>query len=163
MKANLSLTLLCLVALLFTQCNGNKLAKENEAIAQSFIEAWNSHDAEKLISLFSDEFQYNEVASGRSFTNNEALTSYFERTIAGIPDTKFEVISIFANDNYAAVEWIWKGTNSVGWDYMGIPATGKTIELPGVSVMEIVNGKIIRNSDYWDWNSFMQSIGVAPQ
>ena len=43
---------------------------------------------------------------------------------------------------------------------MGIPATGKYFELPGVSVMEIENHKIKRNNDYWDWNTFMRLIGA---
>ena len=43
---------------------------------------------------------------------------------------------------------------------MGIPATGKYFELPGVSVMEIENGKITQNIDFWDWNSFMRLIGA---
>lgn len=43
---------------------------------------------------------------------------------------------------------------------MGIPATGKYFELPGVSVMEIENKKIKRNNDYWEWNTFIRMIGA---
>lgn len=138
-------------------------AKENETIARNFIEAWNSHDIDSLNSLFADEFIYLEVASGRSFSTKEGLSNYGNLTIKGIPDSKFEVVSVMANEQFAAVEWIWKGTNSVGWDFMGIPATNKYFELPGVSVIEIKNQKIIRNSDYWDWNSFMRLIGANPK
>ena len=54
------------------------------------------------------------------------------------------------------VEWLWKGTNSVGWETRGIPATGKYFEINGESVMRIENDLLIqRNSDYANWNSFL--------
>jgi len=56
------------------------------------------------------------------------------------------------------VEWIWKGTNPVGWATMGIPATGKYFEIKGESEMKIENDLIRKNSDYWDWNPFMTEI-----
>jgi ketosteroid isomerase-like protein len=43
---------------------------------------------------------------------------------------------------------------------MNIPATGKSMKLKGISVMDIENGKIKSNRDYWDWNSFLKGIGV---
>ena len=51
------------------------------------------------------------------------------------------------------VEWLWKGTNSVGWETRGIPATGKYFEIKGESEMKIENDLIRKNSDYWDWRT----------
>ncbi len=36
----------------------------------------------------------------------------------------------------------------------------KYFELRGLSIMVIENGLITRNSDYWDWNSFLIGIGA---
>ena len=162
MKLNTVLFTIGLSGLLLLSCDEKKVIQQNERIANSFIKAWDSHDATELKNLFAEELFYTEVASGRIYSNKDALASYYTSTISGVPDSKFEVVSVIANEKYAAVEWIWKGTNSVGWDFMGIPATGKYFELPGVSVMEIENQKIKRNSDYWDWNTFMKLIGVLP-
>ncbi|RIJ48387.1 hypothetical protein D1614_11735 [Maribellus luteus] len=140
----------------------NATVTQNESIARSFIEAWDIHDADLLTSLFAEEFTYTEVTTGRIYNDKDALAMYLNATIAGIPDTRFEVVSIVANERFAVVEWIWKGTNTVGWPAMGIPPTGKYFELPGISVMEIENGQIIWNKDYWDWNTFLQLIGVIP-
>ena len=160
MKLNLALSVLFILATSFTNCSEKNSVHKNESIAKSFIEAWNSHDANRLNSLFADEFIYIEVNSGRSYSDTDAFSAYANGTFAGIPDSKFEIVSIMANEQFAAVEWIWKGTNTVGWDFMGIPATDKYFELPGVSVMKIENQKIVRTSDYWDENSFMQLIGA---
>ncbi len=160
MKLNLALSVLFILAIPFTNCSEKNSVYKNESIAKSFIEAWNSHDANRINSLLADEFMYIEVCSGRSYSDTSTFSAYVNGTLAGIPDSEFEIVSVIANEQFAAVEWIWKGTNSVGWEYMGIPATNKYFELPGVSVMKIENQKIVRNCDYWDWNSFMQLIGT---
>ena len=118
----------------------------------------NSHDVNKFTSLFAEQCLYEEIASGRSYTNRDKISVYIGSTISGIPDTKFETVNILAYDSIAVVEWIWKGTNSVGWTDIGIPATNKYFELRGISIMLIENGLIKRNSDYWDWNSFISRI-----
>lgn len=162
MKTTLFTASICII-LLYGSCaqdDNKKIIQKNEAIAISFIESLNSHNADKLALLFAEQCFYKEVASGRSYSNRQSIAAYIGSTIAGIPDLKFAVVNILANDSLAVVEWIWKGTNSVGWADMGIPATNKYFELMGISIMEIENGLIKRNSDYWDWNSFIKGIGA---
>jgi steroid delta-isomerase-like uncharacterized protein len=162
MKTKLFFITTCII-LLCTFCGGqtnNSHIQKNETIAKSFIETLNSHDVNKFTSLFAENTIYEEVASGRSYKTREKIAIYIGSTISGIPDTKFETVNILANDSLAVVEWIWKGTNSVGWADMGLPATNKYFELRGISIMVIENGLITRNSDYWDWNTFLIGIGA---
>jgi len=140
--------------------NQKSLIQRNKAVANLFIEYLNLHDVEKFTSLFAENSIYEEVASGRNYKTPEKIAIYIGSTISGIPDTKFETINILANDSLAVVEWIWKGTNSVGWTEMGLPATNKYFELRGLSIMVIKNGLITRNSDYWDWSTFLIGIGA---
>ena len=144
---------------LIFKCTENKIDK-NEVIARDFIEACSAHDVEKAISLFAETCLYEEVARGMKFTNRKEIAGYLNGTISGIPDTEFEIVTIISNYTSAMVEWIWKGTNTVGWSSLGIPATNKYFELKGTSVMKIENSLIKRNSEYWDWNSFLKGIGI---
>jgi steroid delta-isomerase-like uncharacterized protein len=144
------------IFLLFN-CTDNKV-KENEVIARDFIEACSTHDIDKAISLFAENCLYEEVARGRKFTNREEIAGYLNGTISGIPDTQFDIVTIIANDSSAMVEWIWKGTNTVGWT--NIPATDKYFELRGISVLSIENNLIKKNIEYWDWNSFLKGLGI---
>jgi len=157
---SISITFLTTLFIFFSCTDSPKKVQENELIARSFIEAWSKHDSEKLTSLFDEECHYEEVPTGRNFTYKKDIAEYMNNTLSGMPDSEFVVESIIASENTAMVEWIWKGTNSVGWDYMDIPATDKYFEIKGVSVMAIENSLIIRNRDYWDWNTFMKGIGI---
>ena len=123
---------------------------ENKAIARSFIEDWSTHKVDKLISLFSEDCLYEEVATGRKFASKEGIADYANSTISGVPDTDFEIVSVIGSDSMAMVEWVWEGRNTFGWPSLNIPATNKYFEARGISVMEIENNLIKRNSDYWD-------------
>ena len=143
------------------QAQSKEDAKQhNKELLESFISTLNDHNAEQFSMLFTDSCHYLEVNSGRTYTSREAIAGYILRTIEGIPNSQFEVLHMMANDELGMVEWLWKGTNTVGYPQMGIPATGKYMELYGVSIMEFQNGKIHRNRDYWDTDSFMKKIGA---
>ena len=45
---------------------------------------------------------------------------------------------------------------------MDIPATGKAVEVPGCNVIEVRDGLIYREADYFDTGTLMQQLGVAP-
>lgn len=161
MKRKISFSIAVVILMFLFGCNGNsQKIHDNEATAKAFIEAWSSHDSGNLTVLFTDSCLYEEVATGRKFNTKGAITDYFDRTIAGIPDTKFEVVDVTASENMAMVEWVWTGTNTVGWANMNIPATNKHFEVRGVSVLELENNLIREVRDYWDWNTLMRGLGV---
>jgi predicted ester cyclase len=52
----------------------------------------------------------------------------------------------------------FKGTH-IG-DFMGIPATGKTIDVEGFTFARMVNGKIVEEQDFMDNMDFMKQLGL---
>jgi steroid delta-isomerase-like uncharacterized protein len=47
-------------------------------------------------------------------------------------------------------------------EFMGIPATGKSFTIPGVSIWEVRAGQLISEWVNWDSMSMMQQLGLAP-
>jgi ketosteroid isomerase-like protein len=41
--------------------------------------------------------------------------------------------------------------------------TGKPFSVPGVSVIDVENGRISRNLDYYDMATVMRQVGVLPK
>jgi steroid delta-isomerase-like uncharacterized protein len=147
--------LLLLICILGVHAQTNE-SENNEAIARRFVESWTMENYLDLPKLFADNCIYLEMPSGRSFTSKEGIKNYASATLYGIPDTHTEVVSIIANDTMAAVEWIMSGTNSVGWP--NIPASGKSFQVPIVTIMEIEDGLIIKSRDYWNWETFYNAV-----
>jgi len=62
----------------------------------------------------------------------------------------------------AMVQWHATGTFS-GGKYQGIEPTGKHVEIRGVDVMEITDGRVVRDTIYYDGASFARQIGMLPR
>jgi steroid delta-isomerase-like uncharacterized protein len=157
-------TLLCFIIAsvgLLPGCSNNQsiTIENNKSIAQQFIETWSNHDSIKVASLYAENFLYQDKAFTSTFKTKEKLISFVNGTVKGIPDLVFVPTSVIANDTMAMIEWIWKGTFTVGW-LPNYPGTNKPFQIQGVTVFQIKNGLITRSTDYYDKNSFLKAVGL---
>ncbi len=104
--------------------------------------ALESLDADNLVSHYADNLVFADPAAGDdwSITSREELTLYFRRLFS-LPDVKFEVASIFGCNGWAAAEWIWSGRK---------PDSGQSYRIEGASILELRDGRIVRETIYYD-------------
>lgn len=82
------------------------------------------------------------------------------------PDGGFTLENIWETGDTAIVEGTYYGTNTGPMrtpDGTEMPATGKPISLPFVSVVQARDGKMVSHRAYWDQMTFMAQLGLAPQ
>ncbi len=79
----------------------------------------------------------------------------------GFPDMQMAVEDAFASGEKAAVRWRMRGTHT--GDLFGIAPTGKQVNVAGISVVRVVNGKIVEDWVAEDTMGLMQQLGVIPQ
>jgi steroid delta-isomerase-like uncharacterized protein len=123
-----------------------------------YVAAWNSHDTEKIVSFYTDDIVYEDVALGQIKRGKEELRALDNYYFAAFPDVNFEVKSSFISGDWSASEWVMSGTHK--GDMPGLPATGKRFSIRGTSVAELKEGKIKRISHYYNWMDFLQQIGI---
>lgn len=129
-----------------------------EKLYQKYIAAWLAHDTEAVVSFFAEDCVYEDVALGALNRGKPELKAFVQATLAAIPDFTIEPKSVFTTVGRLASEWIMTGTHK--GDFPGLPATGKSFSVPVASIMEFQNGKIRRNTDYWNLASFLQQVGA---
>ena len=124
-----------------------------------WAEGWSNHEMEGVASVFTDDCIYEDVALGVVNRGKDELIAFGNGFIAGVPDLRVEVTSRFASREMAAAEWKMSGTHS--GDLPGMPASGKTFSLRGVSTFELQGDRISRCSDYWDLATFRKQLGFV--
>lgn len=70
--------------------------------AQEWIAAWNSHDLERILSHYTDDFEMAspliiermQVPSGK-LTGKDQIRPYWQQGLAAIPPIKFELVDVF--------------------------------------------------------------------
>src|ERR1700757_1544659 len=82
-----------------------------ERILEDWASAWSSHDAEKVLSLFTDDCIYEDVTFGVINRGRKELRAFTEGVFAGIPDFKIDPTSKFVTGTWGAMEWVMSGTH----------------------------------------------------
>jgi steroid delta-isomerase-like uncharacterized protein len=131
-------------------------ARGQSAVAQNWIDGWNSSDPEKLVAAFTPEGVYEDVAFGitkKGSAELRDLHKFFHGAVSGL---FVKLVDYHIADGHGTIEWIFGGTD------VDVFKTGKPFSVRGVSVIEVDNGRISRNLDYYDAAEIMKQVGVLP-
>jgi steroid delta-isomerase-like uncharacterized protein len=86
----------------------------------------------------------------------------FKQMVAGLllafPDLHFTINDQFTSGEKVSTRWTAKGTNTGPFGEM--PATNKSIEIEGLIIDKVVNGKVAKRWELWDQMAMMQQLGV---
>jgi steroid delta-isomerase-like uncharacterized protein len=88
--------------------------------------------------------------------------AYFQELFDAFPDFKYEVLHMVTEGNRVAVHWQAHGTFT-GKPYQGLKANGKTGRIEGIDMVEVQDGKVVRNDVSFDSATMMRKIGVLPE
>lgn len=129
--------------------------------AEKYADAWSTQDVGSILAFFTDDCVYEDVALGAVNTGKEELEAFLRATFAAVPDFHIEPKAAFAVGDRAAAEWIMSGTQT--GPFPGIPPTNNRFSVRGVSIMQLEQGKIRRNTDYWSLATLLQQVGALPE
>ncbi|MFZ0481156.1 MAG: nuclear transport factor 2 family protein [Terriglobales bacterium] len=133
-----------------------KNSPSENSFAKRWIAAWNSHDPDKMLPLFSDDILYEDVAYGEISHGQAEVRKFAADEFEAVPDLELKLLRASFSNNHATIEWSFSGTDK------GIYKTGKKFTVRGVSVIDLRGGKIVRNLDFYDSAAIMRQVGVLP-
>jgi steroid delta-isomerase-like uncharacterized protein len=111
---------------------------ENKAFVQRYVEEpWNKGNVAILDEMCGPGFHLEGLGGVAAF--KAGITSY--RT--AFPDLHLTVEEMIAEGDKVAYRWTARGTHR--GEYEGIAPTGKTITLTGITIIRIVNGKVVED------------------
>jgi steroid delta-isomerase-like uncharacterized protein len=129
-------------------------------IVQTYVEAFTPSGLDAWINTFALEGTYTDPGLP-SPTRAHGLKEHFTGFFTAFPNVKFELIALQAiSESEFVWRWIMHATH-LG-SYRGLPATGKTITMPGCETIEIRDDKVQRVQGYYDRLTMMSQMGLAP-
>jgi len=127
--------------------------------------AFNSHDVEKILSLYTNDCTIEEVATEEVYHGIQEARKYFSEMFKSFPDIKMEFKTDFKADDWAANEWVVTGTNTGNLKLMEntpeMPPTNKKFNFKGATILYYQGDKVNRQTGYWSLATFMQQLGLA--
>ena len=125
-----------------------------------FVELFNNNRFDEIVGEYSPSAVVEEIGTNRRTTPQESVEDARAWRDA-FPDARGTITSKVVDGNRGAAEIVWRGTNR--GSLMGQPATGKSVTVRAVVVIETDGNKVIRSSHYLDVAGMMEQLGVAPQ
>ena len=128
--------------------------------ARSYFDALAARDAGAAAGLWHKD-GVNDLVPLGIFRGPAAIRQHFTEMFTAMPDMRFTVERITADDKVAAVQWRAAGTFSAG-SFQGLEPNDRPVELRGVDCLEIDDGKIMRNTAVFDGAAFARQVGLLP-
>jgi len=80
--------------------------------------------------------------------------------INAFPDGRSTIEEMVTQDNLVATRGLYRGTHR--GDFMGMPATGRQVEVPWISFDRITDGKLAEHRFLMDIQVMMQQLSAVP-
>jgi steroid delta-isomerase-like uncharacterized protein len=164
-----SISILVLTAALLT---GAVVAQEASPAASStvipaplagWVAAWEAQslEAAPIAAAYTEDAVYEEVATAVSLRSREEIETYLTGFFAAFSDARADVETAFATEDQAAATWSFTGryTNQLpGFP----PPAGQAVMFRGASILELREGMIERETQYWDVYGILAQLGAVP-
>jgi steroid delta-isomerase-like uncharacterized protein len=141
----------------------------DDLLLRRWAEGWSAHDPQRVAQLYADDCVCEDVPLGavtRGRWELAALGRPFPlcglggRPQDAFPDFGIELTGGFVAGDRAAMEWVMSGTHARGRP--GVPASGRRFRVRGATVLELRDGRVTRNADYWDTATLLNQLGLLP-
>jgi steroid delta-isomerase-like uncharacterized protein len=140
----------------------HKIAELSKKNVEYYSHVWevaiNEGRINILDSAYVDDAVLHTVPEIKGKANARA---FYENYVTGFSNRKFIVKEIFADGDKLVKHWEFKGKHT--GTFFGIPATGKDIDVFGVTIAKMRDGKIAEEQDFMDNLEFMQQLGLIPR
>lgn len=159
MKKALQLLLLFTLIACLSSCNS-----EDKQLADNinmYSNTWDEIINNGKLELF-DNTRFDEditlIMSPENVVGITNVQEFYANYLIGFSNIEFTIVDVFGQGDKIMKHWNFKGTHS--GDFFGIPATGKMVDIDGVTLVKMKNGKITQEQDFMDNMAFMQQLGI---
>jgi steroid delta-isomerase-like uncharacterized protein len=137
--------------------------------AKAHVErAWQAyirHDLDSLMEAYAEDAVLS-VPGAPPAQGHDAIRQVWGSFLSAFPDDSPSITRIVAEGSTVVVEFSSGGTNSGPLALPTgetLPPTGRTVHLSGLSIADLEDGRIKRESFYWDSLSFAAQLGLLPE
>jgi steroid delta-isomerase-like uncharacterized protein len=143
---------------------GATAAPRLEGLAAAYVDAWNSHEADRLLALMTPDVVCDGSAWPLTMRGHDDVRHFLARAWRAFPDMRFEIIEgpYCLGEDKAALWWRGTGTMTGPLDPPGLAPTGKKWRVEGAHFHEYRDGLISRVRIVFNVAEAPQRLGLMP-
>ncbi len=133
-----------------------KIEEQNKQIVLNVLQAWTKGDIEAIREIYSPDYVWH--FAGEGILSLEDLIDDIKWESAKYPDKTVSNEDLIGKGDKVISRYMIRGTHK--GDREGIPADGKKIEMEGILIDRIENGKIVETWEVSDLLSLFEQLGM---
>lgn len=133
--------------------------ESNKALGQRIADALTAHDLAALDDLFHVDYVELDPAPGQG-PGLAGLKDWLATFFAAFPDVRWTMVEHVSEGDKVVSRSIWSATHQGA--FMGIPATGRPVEVAAWTIDRIADGKIADSRILMDMVSLLHQLGAIP-
>lgn len=134
------------------------MSEINKTVALRTMQALHERDLDGVRANIASEARFHGWAP--ETLDADGHRAFMSTLLSAFPDSRFIVEDVIAEDDKVAVRHRLQGTHQAG--LQGIPATGRQVEISGIVIFRIENGRVAEAWLNADTMGMMQQLGVVP-
>src|SRR2546429_1453723 len=133
--------------------------EENKAIVRRYQEAYNSNNLDALNKVVAPDFVSHSLAPGLPDGLQGGNLTH-EMAMAAMPDYKVSIEDVIAEGDRVVESFTMTGTHT-GAEFLGLPPSGRQINVTGISIFRLANGKFVEHWANEDALGLVQQLGAV--
>jgi steroid delta-isomerase-like uncharacterized protein len=167
MKTSLTCLFISIFAfsIMFASCSNpdKERAEHVQANIKKYTNVWDEIINHGRLDMFKDSNFTKDVVmhANPDVVGIDNARAMYANYVNGFSNIKFTIVDVFGQGDKLVKHWDFKGRHT--GTFFGIPATGKDVEVEGVTLVRMQDEKIAEEQDFFDNLSFMQQLGLIPK
>jgi steroid delta-isomerase-like uncharacterized protein len=151
------------IGLLFSSCMNQKNMRKDEkeknktGMTAFYDKVINAHNPDAVDSLCTSNYVEHSPDPGFA-PDRDGLKKDLASLFAAFPNVHIQSNFMMADSDMVTAQFTLTGTNS--GPFMGMPATGKKVNIEGIDIIRLKNGIATEHWGYVDQMSMMQQLGL---
>jgi steroid delta-isomerase-like uncharacterized protein len=129
-------------------------------VERAIAEVWNKGNYAILNELVASDVVIHSSTPGEEIHGPEGIKQFYSELRAAFPDIHFTVEDQITQRDRVVTHWSARATHK--GEFQGIAPTGKQVNLSGIDIDRLVNGKVVECWPIVDELNLLQQLGVLP-
>jgi steroid delta-isomerase-like uncharacterized protein len=128
-------------------------------VARQYFRALSAGDVEAAVQLVDDDADFRSPMG--KIEGMDQIRAFLGGFDAAFPGAQFDIERVLESGSSVAVEGVYRGIHGgplMTPDGGRLPATGRSVSAPFVTVFDVTNGSIRSHRPYWDLAGFMAQL-----
>lgn len=107
--------------------------------ADAYLSAWSERDELALRTFLAKNIVYRDATAGQTLEGIDAMLGHLQQLASAAPDLRWQTTDVICeNPSRLVIRWLsWRTLE------------GRKVEAEGVSILNLVGGRVVTNTDFW--------------